>query len=42
MFGLKLKPGLNAKERREVAKYYLKLVGLESSCTRPFMSCRAA
>lgn len=29
LFGLKLKPGLNAKERVEVAKYYLKLVGLE-------------
>src|ERR1700731_2375581 len=29
MFGLKLKPGLNAKERREVAEFYLKLVGLE-------------
>jgi NitT/TauT family transport system ATP-binding protein len=29
MFGLKLKPGLNNRERREVAQYYLKLVGLE-------------
>jgi NitT/TauT family transport system ATP-binding protein len=29
LFGLKLKPGLNAAERVEVAKYYLKLVGLE-------------
>ena len=29
LFGLKLKPGLNAKERREVAEFYLKLVGLE-------------
>jgi len=29
MFGLKLKPNLNDKERREVALYYLKLVGLE-------------
>ena len=29
MFGLKLKPGLNDKERVEVAHYYLKLVGLE-------------
>src|ERR1700687_1399980 len=29
MFGLKLKPGLNAKEQREVAEFYLKLVGLE-------------
>lgn len=29
MFGLRLKPGLNNKERREVAKYYLHLVGLE-------------
>jgi NitT/TauT family transport system ATP-binding protein len=28
MFGLKLKPGLTQKERREVAKYYLQLVGL--------------
>ena len=28
MFGLKLKPGLNNKERQEVAKYYLDLVGL--------------
>ena len=27
--GLKLKPGLKNKERREVAQYYLKLVGLE-------------
>ncbi len=30
MFGLRLKPNLNEKERREVAKYYLKLVGLEN------------
>src|ERR1700741_1802593 len=29
LFGLNLKPGLNAKERREVAEFYLKLVGLE-------------
>lgn len=29
LFGLKLKPGLNAKEREEVAMFYLKLVGLE-------------
>ena len=29
LFGLKLKPGLKAKERLEVARYYLKLVGLE-------------
>lgn len=29
MFGLKLKPGLTNPERREVAHYYLKLVGLE-------------
>ncbi|HEY5550893.1 MAG TPA: ABC transporter ATP-binding protein [Opitutaceae bacterium] len=29
MFGLKLKPGLTNKERTEVARYYLKLVGLE-------------
>src|SRR6516164_1101777 len=29
LFGLKLKPGLKAKERREVAEFYLKLVGLE-------------
>src|SRR5258707_12422401 len=29
LFGLKLKPGLNAKERREVAEFYLQLVGLE-------------
>jgi len=29
MFGLKLKPKLNNKERREVATYYLELVGLE-------------
>lgn len=29
MFGLKLKPNLNDKERREVAKYYLHLVGLD-------------
>ncbi len=29
MFGLKLKPGLNDKERVEVARSYLKLVGLE-------------
>jgi NitT/TauT family transport system ATP-binding protein len=28
MFGLKLKPGLNNKERSEVAAYYLELVGL--------------
>ncbi len=30
MFGLKLKPGLKDHERREVAKYYLHLVGLEA------------
>jgi NitT/TauT family transport system ATP-binding protein len=29
MFGLKLKPRLNNKERREVATYYLELVGLQ-------------
>ncbi|MEO6847762.1 MAG: ABC transporter ATP-binding protein [Chthoniobacterales bacterium] len=29
LFGLNLKPGLNRKERLEVAKYYLNLVGLE-------------
>jgi NitT/TauT family transport system ATP-binding protein len=29
MFGLKLKPKLSSKERREVAAFYLKLVGLE-------------
>jgi NitT/TauT family transport system ATP-binding protein len=29
LFGLKLKPGLNQKEREEVARFYLKLVGLE-------------
>jgi len=29
MFSLKLKPGLTNKERAEVARYYLKLVGLE-------------
>ena len=30
LFGLKLKPNLNAKERREVARFYLRLVGLEA------------
>ena len=30
LFGLKLKPGLTDKERREVAKFYIKLVGLEA------------
>jgi len=29
LFGLKLKPNLNAKEQREVAMFYLQLVGLE-------------
>jgi NitT/TauT family transport system ATP-binding protein len=29
LFGLKLKPSLAAHERREVARYYLQLVGLE-------------
>ena len=29
MFGLKRKPGLTDKERREIADYYLRLVGLE-------------
>ena len=29
MFGLRLKPNLNNKERTEVARFYLKLVGLE-------------
>ena len=28
MFGLKLKPNLTRKDRREVARYYLELVGL--------------
>ncbi|MEI8063461.1 MAG: ABC transporter ATP-binding protein [Verrucomicrobiota bacterium] len=31
MFGLKLKPKLTNQERREVAEFYLKLVGLEKS-----------
>jgi sulfonate transport system ATP-binding protein len=30
MFGLKLKRGLSRKDRREVAKFFLKLVGLEN------------
>lgn len=30
MFGLKLKPSLTDENRREVARYYLKLVGLEN------------
>ena len=29
LFSLRLKPGLGGKERREVAEFYLKLVGLE-------------
>jgi NitT/TauT family transport system ATP-binding protein len=29
LFGLKLKPGLSRKERKEVAKFYLQVVGLE-------------
>ena len=29
LFGLRLKPGLSRKERLEVAKFYLRLVGLE-------------
>ena len=29
LFGLNLKPGLNANERLEVARYYINLVGLE-------------
>jgi NitT/TauT family transport system ATP-binding protein len=29
LFGLSLKPGLNGKERLEVARYYINLVGLE-------------
>jgi len=29
LFGLRLKPGLPRKERREVAQFYLRLVGLE-------------
>ena len=33
MFGLKLKKNLSNKERREVAKYYLHLVGLEKFMT---------
>jgi len=31
LFGLKLKPNLTTQERREVAEFYLKLVGLEKS-----------
>jgi NitT/TauT family transport system ATP-binding protein len=30
VFGLKLKPGLDAKHRLDVARYYLRLVGLEA------------
>ena len=30
MFGLKLKPGLSNAERKEVAQYYLELVGLDN------------
>lgn len=30
LFGLKLKPNLTASDRREVAQYYLRLVGLEN------------
>jgi NitT/TauT family transport system ATP-binding protein len=30
MFALKLKPGLTRKDRREIARFYLKLVGLET------------
>ncbi len=33
MFGLKLKPGLTNKERLEVAKFFLQLVGLEKFST---------
>jgi len=33
MFGLKLKPQLKNQERREVAEFYLKLVGLEKFAT---------
>ena len=29
LFGLKLKPGLSRAERREIARFYLRLVGLE-------------
>ncbi len=29
LFGLRLKPGLNNKERRDVAEFYIRLVGLE-------------
>ncbi len=31
LYGLKLKPGLTRADRREIARYYLKLVGLESN-----------
>lgn len=31
LFGLKLKPGLKSAERLEVARYYIKLVGLEKN-----------
>jgi len=34
LFGLKLKPGLKASERKEVAMFYLKLVGLEKVADR--------
>ena len=30
MFALRLKPGLHERERREVAQYFLRLVGLEN------------
>jgi NitT/TauT family transport system ATP-binding protein len=32
LFGLKLKPGLTPAERKEIAAFYLKLVGLEKFC----------
>jgi NitT/TauT family transport system ATP-binding protein len=42
LFALKLKPGLEAKERREVAEFYLKLVGLKNLFRRRYISSRGA
>jgi NitT/TauT family transport system ATP-binding protein len=35
LFGLKLKPNLQPKDRLDVAKYYLELVGAESLLNTP-------
>ena len=42
LFGLKLKPNLRPKDRRDIAKYYLELVDSVDSSAQTFTNCPAA